>query len=114
MSRTSGDRMMPLPVTARGSRRGEGRSAVKKNTAFTLIEILVVVSIIALLASLLMPALRGAMHVGMEAHCRSQLHQVSTAISMYMVDHQTHGHGGLELLVETALPVEIALQAVQA
>ena len=63
---------------------------MKRNTAFTLIEILVVVSIIALLASLLMPALRGAKHLAMEAGCRSQLHQVSTAIGLYMVDHQTH------------------------
>jgi len=63
---------------------------VRRNSAFTLIEILVVVSIVALLVSLLMPALRYARHLAMEGQCRAQLHQVGTAIGMYMVAHQVH------------------------
>ena len=55
--------------------------------AFTLIEMLVVVAIIAILASLLMPALRTALAMGRLTKCLSQQHQLGIGIRMYSEDY---------------------------
>jgi prepilin-type N-terminal cleavage/methylation domain-containing protein/prepilin-type processing-associated H-X9-DG protein len=55
---------------------------------FTLIELLVVVAIIALLISILLPALGRARQQGKEAVCRSGLHQLALATNYYADDNQ--------------------------
>lgn len=55
--------------------------------AFTLIELLVVVAIIALLISILMPALGSARAQAKDALCRSNLHQLSLATTYYSEDN---------------------------
>jgi prepilin-type N-terminal cleavage/methylation domain-containing protein/prepilin-type processing-associated H-X9-DG protein len=55
---------------------------------FTLIELLVVVAIIALLISILLPALGRARQQGKEAVCRSSLHQLALATTYYADDNQ--------------------------
>jgi prepilin-type N-terminal cleavage/methylation domain-containing protein/prepilin-type processing-associated H-X9-DG protein len=63
-------------LTSRGFRR-----------AFTLIELMIVVSIIALLAGLLLAALSSARDSGRHALCGSNLSQVGNAVTAFAVDH---------------------------
>jgi prepilin-type N-terminal cleavage/methylation domain-containing protein len=54
--------------------------------AFSLVEVLVVIAIIALLAALLLPALRGAKESGKRTMCAGNLKQVGMAIRLYADD----------------------------
>ena len=55
--------------------------------AFTLVELLVVVGIIAVLISMLLPALSMVRESGQTTKCLSQLRQIGMAISEYANDH---------------------------
>lgn len=54
--------------------------------AFTLIELLVVIAIIAILAALLVPAMRDALEQGRIAACKSNLHQCGVGAYLYAGD----------------------------
>lgn len=58
-----------------------------KNKAFTLIEVLVVVAIIALLISILIPSLAAAKSNGRSAVCLSNLHQIGLAMNIFASGH---------------------------
>ena len=61
--------------------------------AFTLIELLVVIAIIAILASLLFPALGRAKDKGRTARCQSNLRQLAMAATMFDEDNQAYPVG---------------------
>ncbi|OGV38042.1 MAG: hypothetical protein A2020_09880 [Lentisphaerae bacterium GWF2_45_14] len=68
--------------------------------AFTLIELLMVISIIALLASILFPALNKAKAKVREISCSSNLRQVGVAISSYLSDNNLWLPGAKEAVWE--------------
>jgi len=73
--------------------------------AFTLVELLVVVAVIALLVGILLPALAGARRTAQSTACLSNLRQLALAQAAYALGHDgqlvnyglAHGPGGLDI-----------------
>ncbi len=60
---------------------------MRDRRGFTLVELLVVISIIALLMALLLPALQQAREVARAAECANNLKQLGLAFQLYVADH---------------------------
>jgi prepilin-type N-terminal cleavage/methylation domain-containing protein/prepilin-type processing-associated H-X9-DG protein len=74
-----------ITVAEQGISRRTGRNA---NRGFTLVELLVVVAIIALLMSILMPALRRVKMQAQEVACRSNTKQVGLILYMHLQENE--------------------------
>jgi prepilin-type N-terminal cleavage/methylation domain-containing protein/prepilin-type processing-associated H-X9-DG protein len=55
--------------------------------AFTLVELLVVIALVAVLAALLLPALSSARERGRQAQCAAHLRQIALATLLYVEEH---------------------------
>lgn len=70
--------------------------------AFTLVEILIVIAIIALLAALLFPAFSRARESARQTTCVTNLHQISIAVQQYFQDERRYPDSLVDLLPEGA------------
>lgn len=66
------------------------RRGMRFADAFSLIELLVVLAVIALLASLLMPSLNAAQSSARKIHCMSNLRELGVALQIYLADNGTY------------------------
>ena len=64
------------------------RCDLHRRSAFTLVELLVVISILSLLIAILLPSLARARRSAKAAFCASNLKQVGTAFTLYVNDHE--------------------------
>ncbi len=74
----------PQHLTGQTGNTYQSPHAVKR---FTLVELLVVIGIIAILASLLLPALQGARQKAYDTSCKSHLDQIMLAATIYHDDN---------------------------
>ena len=72
----------------RGLRNNLNRLAVKRESGFTLIELIIVMAIIAILASIAVPSYLSSMKAAKEAVLKEDLHVMRSAIDSYTMDKQ--------------------------
>lgn len=75
----------------------------RKSAAFTLIELMIVIAIIAILAAILVPNFIRARAQAHLTACESNLRQIATSLEMYSVDNRGHYPPTINLLTPNYL-----------
>jgi len=83
-----------------------GTEKRRRQKGFTLIELLVVIAVIAILAAMLLPALTRAKQQAQSTKCKSNLHQMSLAMSMYLHDGGRYPYASYHTNVGPAATIE--------
>ena len=88
--------------------KGAYEMTPERKEGFTLIELLVVIAVIALLISLLIPAVQAAREMARRAQCGNNMKQISLGITVYHESLKTFPPGNIvhDALFETACHVE--------
>lgn len=71
-----------------GRTRTQLRPSAGRDYGFTLVELLVVIGVIALLISILMPALTAARQQAQKTQCLSNLRSLGQAVALYQAEHK--------------------------
>lgn len=87
---TAGGNDFALVLLAMTAPSRPGAAPRADRFAFTLIELLIVISLIALLAALLLPLLGRAQESGRATACLSNLHQIGLGLQLYVQDNANH------------------------
>ncbi|MFP4058716.1 MAG: type II secretion system protein, partial [Candidatus Brocadiia bacterium] len=66
----------------------ESPHGAARRRGFTLVELLVVISVIVILAALVLPVASSAMKTAARAECTSNLHQVAEGFMIYVKEHR--------------------------
>jgi prepilin-type processing-associated H-X9-DG protein/prepilin-type N-terminal cleavage/methylation domain-containing protein len=83
---------------------------MRRRRGFTLVELLVVIGIIALLISILMPALNKARQQALTIKCAANLHNMGQALTMYTTQHRYYpGHAAFSNGVFAVWPTRLRL-----
>ncbi|AQQ09064.1 type II secretion system protein G [Sedimentisphaera cyanobacteriorum] len=72
------------------ARQGNIKNIAGRAQGFSLIELLVVISVIALLLGILLPALNAARKRAKKVVCRSNMRQMGIAVQSYLIDHNNN------------------------
>jgi prepilin-type N-terminal cleavage/methylation domain-containing protein len=78
---------------------------MRNTKKFTLIELLIVIAIIAILASLLLPALGKARDIAQRSKCAGNLKQIGAAMNMYISDEGDGWIPGGSSIAATPMPI---------
>ena len=79
-------------------RRPPARSTAARGNAFTLLELLVVMTIVSVLTALLVPALRSVRDQARSLHCASNLRNISVDFQLFAMGQAAGGQGDSERL----------------